>query len=91
MSGRISNQSLENKIKITTGTTTMNNIYEYFETVQGYVPVAFIIGSPTSNTYCTGFNKCDWVDSDSKSKVYVAWFTDKVGSGLKYKVVWIKE
>ena len=68
----------------------MNNNYEYFETVQGYIPVAFIIGSPTSNTYCTGFAKCDWVDN-AESNLYLAWFTDKMGDGLAYKVVWVKE
>ena len=67
-----------------------NSYYEYFEAVQGYIPVAFIIGSPKSNTYCTGLAKCDWVDN-AESNLYVAWFTDKIGAGLKYKAIWVKE
>ena len=69
----------------------MNKEYEYFEAEEGYIPVTFIIGSPKSNAYCTGFAKCDWVDSDPRSKVYVAWFTDKIGAGLKYKAILVKE
>lgn len=69
----------------------MNDYYGYFGIAEeGYIPVAFIIGSPTSNTYCTGFAKCDWVDN-AKSNLYVAWFTDKIEVGLKFKVVWVKE
>ena len=68
--------------------TQTNNIYEYFDAIEGYIPIAVIYGSPSSNTRCTGFNKEDWVDSATGN--YVAWFADKIGAGSKYIVIWIK-
>ena len=68
----------------------MNKEYEYFETEPGYIPVEVIIGSPKCNAYCTGISKSDWADN-SDSKLYVAWFTDIIGAGLVYKVIWVKE
>ena len=69
----------------------MNNNYEYFETVQGYIPVAFIIGSPESNAYCKGIAKCDWVDNPEAQNLYTAWFTGIMGAGEPFKIVWVKE
>ena len=68
----------------------MNKEYEYFEAEEGYIPVAFIIGSPKSNAYCKGFAKCDWTDN-TDSKLYVAWFTGVIGYGLAYIAIWVKE
>ena len=81
------NSNLSNLIKVKIYTTQTNNIYEYFDAIEGYIPIAVIYGSPSSNNHCTGFNKEDWVDSATGN--YVAWFSDKLGAGSKYIVIWI--
>ena len=82
------NSNISNLIKIKIYTTQTNNYYEYFDAIEGYMPIAVIYGSPSSNNRCTGFNKEDWVDSATGN--YVAWFADKIGAGSKYIVIWIK-
>ena len=82
------NSNLSELIKIKMYNTQTNNIYEYFDAIEGYYPIAVIYGSPSSNNRCTGFNKEDWVDSATGN--YVAWFADKIGAGSKYIVIWIK-
>lgn len=52
------------------------------------MPIAVIYGHPSDNIHCIGFNKDNWVDSAAGN--YVAWFSDKIGAGSKYIVIWIK-
>lgn len=82
------NSNLSELIKIKMYNTQTNNIYEYFDAIEGYMPIAVIYGHPSDNIHCTGFNKDNWVDSAAGN--YVAWFSDKIGAGSKYIVIWIK-
>ena len=81
------NSNLSNLIKVKIYTTQTNNYYEYFDSIEGYMPIAVIYGSPSDNIRCTGFNRENWVDSTTGN--YVAWFSDKIGAGSKYIVIWI--
>ncbi len=55
----------------------------------GYIPIAIVYGDPNSNTHCLGFNKSTWVDNNT-SKLFVAWFSDKVSEGVAFFVISIK-
>ena len=82
------NSNLSELIKIKMYNTQTDNIYEYFDAIEGYMPIAVIYGHPSDNIHCTGFNKDNWVDGSTGN--YVAWFSDKVGNGSKYIVIYIK-
>ena len=82
------NSNLSELIKIKMYNTQTNNIYEYFDAIEGYMPIAVIYGHPSDNIHCTGFSKDNWADSATGN--YVAWFSDKIGAGSKYIVIWIK-
>ena len=84
------NSNISNLIKITEHKTSTNNIYDYFEPRKGYIPVSIVFGNPNSNAHCTGFNKNNWVDGDDSGDIYTIWFSDKVGEGIKYFVIWLK-
>ena len=82
------NSNLSELIKIKMYNTQTNNIYEYFDAIEGYSPIAVIYGHPSDNLHCTGFNKTNWMDASTGQ--YVAWFSDKIGNGSKYIVIYIK-
>ena len=82
------NSNLSELIKIKMYNTQTDNIYEYFDAIEGYSPIAVIYGHPSDNIHCIGFNKDNWVDGSTGN--YVAWFSDKVGNGSKYIVIYIK-
>ena len=37
--------------------TQTNNIYEYFDAIEGYSPIAVIYGHPSDNLHCPGLIK----------------------------------
>ena len=82
------NSNFSELIKIKMYNTQTDNIYEYFDAIEGYSPIAVIYGHPSDNIHCIGFNKDNWVDGSTGN--YVAWFSDKVGNGSKYIVIYIK-
>lgn len=82
------NSNFSELVKIKMYNTQTNNIYEYFDAIEGYMPIAVIYGHPSDNIHCIGFNKDNWMDSPTGN--YVAWFSDKVGNGSKYIVIYIK-
>ena len=82
------NSNFYELIKIKMYNTQTDNIYEYFDAIEGYSPIAVIYGHPSDNIHCIGFNKDNWVDGSTGN--YVAWFSDKVGNGSKYIVIYIK-
>jgi biotin operon repressor len=82
------NSNISELVKIKMYNTQTNNIYEYFDAIEGYSPIAVIYGHPSDNLHCTGFNKTNWMDASTGQ--YVAWFSDKIGEGSKYIVIYIK-
>ena len=77
------NELTEN-IKILNYTTTTNNIYEYIGGLEGYYPIGCIFYDG-GNTHPTGFSAQDYGYTS-----FVVWFSDKVGNGVGFKVIWMK-
>ena len=82
------NSNISELVKIKMYNTQTNNVYEYFDAIEGYSPIAVIYGHPSDNIHTVGFNKTNWMDASTGE--YVAWFSDKIGEGSKYIVIYIK-